>query len=147
MTSEFERELASSRADLDAARRELLDALPPLSDADLDRAPRGQWPVRRVLEHVIWHEQVYVRMAAHMRGQPSTGDMGDYTPSTVSDAIEKLAESRHALLDGIEGVDEEAFYRLGKMGFEEYSIVSMLENESNHEREHAAQIKKTLNNG
>jgi len=36
---------------------------------------------------------------------------------------------------------------LGKMGFEEYSIVSMLENESNHEREHAAQIKKTLDNG
>ena len=116
---------------------------PPLPS----NAPRGQWPVRRVLEHVIWHEQVYVRMAAHMRGQPSPGDMPDYTPSTVSDAIEKLAESRRALLDGIEGVDEETFYRLGKMGFEEYSIVSMLENESNHEREHAAQIKKTLNNG
>jgi hypothetical protein len=30
------------------------------------------------------------------------------------------------------------------MGYEEYSIFSMLENEANHEREHAAQIRKTL---
>ena len=147
MTSEFDRDLANSHTDLDSARRALLDVLSSLSDAYLDRAPRGQWPVRRVLEHVIWHEQVYVRMAAHMRGQPSPGEMPDYTPSSKANALELLHESRRALLAGIEGVDEETFYRLGKMGFEEYSIVSMLENESNHEREHAAQIKKTLNNG
>ena len=147
MTQEFDRDLANSRAELDSARCELLDVLSPLSDADLDRAPRGHWPVRRILEHVIWHEQIYVRMAAHMRGAPSPGDMPDYTPSGVANALQLLGESRKALLDGIDGVDEETFYKLGKMGYEEYSIFSMLENEVNHEHEHAAQIKKTLDDG
>lgn len=144
MTTELDRDLANSRAELDSARRELLDVLSPLSDTDLDRAPRGHWPVRRVLEHVIWHEQIYVRMVAHLRGAPSPGEMPDNTPSSINDAIVRLSESRRALLDGIDGVDEERFYKLGKMGYEEYSIFSMLENEVNHEHEHAAQIKKTL---
>jgi hypothetical protein len=30
------------------------------------------------------------------------------------------------------------------MGHEEYSVISLLENEINHEREHAAQITTTL---
>ena len=141
MTTDFDRDLASSRANLDSARRELLAVISSLSDADLDPAPRGHWPVRRVLEHVIWHEQIYVRMIAHLRALPSPGDMPDNTPSSISDAVERLAASRHALLDGVAGVDEETFYKLGKMGYEEYSIFSMLENEANHEREHA---KKTL---
>ena len=144
MTTDFARDLSASRADLDAARRELLDVLSPLSDADLDRAPRGHWPVRRVLEHVIWHEQIYVRMVAHLRGAASPGDMTDHTPSNAANARELLEESRKALLAGIDGIDEETFYKLGKMGYEEYSCFSMLENEANHEREHAAQIKKTL---
>ena len=52
---------------------------------------------------------------------------------------------RTQLLDlKIDGIDEETFYRLGNLGYEEYSVLSMLENEANHEREHAAQITKTL---
>ena len=144
MTTDFARDLTSSRLDLESARRELLDALSPLSDADLDRAPRGHWPVRRVLEHVIWHEQIYVRMVAHIRGAPNPGEMSDNTPSSVADALERLPASRRALLAAIEGIDDETFYKLTKMGYEEYSCFSMLENEANHEREHAAQIKKTL---
>jgi hypothetical protein len=144
VTSDLDRDLASSHLDLESARRELLDALSPLSDADLDRAPRGHWPVRRVLEHVIWHEQIYVRMVAHIRGAPNPGEMPDNTPSSVADALERLAASRSALLAAIEGIDDEAFYKLTKMGYEEYSCFSMLENEANHEREHAAQISKTL---
>lgn len=144
MTTDFARDLASSRLDLESARRELLDALSPLSDTDLDRAPRGHWPVRRVLEHVIWHEQIYVRMVAHIRGALNPGEMPDNTPSSVADALDRLAASRSALLAAIEGIGDEAFYKLTKMGYEEYSVFSMLENEANHEREHAAQIKKTL---
>ena len=144
MTTDFERDLAAARADLDDARRELLDVLSPLTDADLDRAPRGHWPVRRVLEHVIWHEQIYVRMLAHIRGAASPGEMPDNTPSSVTDALERLAASHSALLALLEGIDDEMFYKLIKMGYEEYSCYSMLENEANHEREHAAQIRKTL---
>jgi hypothetical protein len=144
MSSQLEQDIAASRANMDAARRELLDVLSPLTDADLARAPRGHWPVRRVLEHVIWHEQIYVRMAAHIRGASNPGEMPDNTPSTIADALDKLSASRSALLAAIDGIDEESFYKLTKMGYEEYSIFSMLENEANHEREHAEQIKKTL---
>jgi uncharacterized damage-inducible protein DinB len=144
VTTDFDRDLTASRADLDDARRELLDVVSSLSDGDLEKAPRGQWPAVRILEHVIWHEQIYVRMIAHLRALPSPGDMPDNTPASTSDAIDRLAASRSALLTGVDGVDEETFYKLGKMGYEEYSIFSMLENEANHEREHAAQIKKTL---
>jgi len=144
MTTDFDRHRATVLDDLAAARRELLDVVNSLSDADLDREPRGQWPPRRVLEHVIWHEEIYVRMAAHVRGATGPGEMPDNTPSSVADAIERLAASRARLLAGIEGVDEETFYKLARMGYEEYSIYSMLENEANHEREHAAQIRKTL---
>jgi hypothetical protein len=144
MSEEFERDLARCRAELDAARVELLNVLSSVANGDLDKAPRGHWPARRILQHVIWHEQVYVRYIAHLRGRKIEGEMPDYTPASVDDARRLLSESRQALLDGIEGIDEETFYRLGKLGFEEYSVVSMLENEANHEREHGEQINKTL---
>ena len=144
MSDEFEHDLKRGRAALDEARNELLDVVSTLSDADMDAAPRGQWPVRLVLRHVVWHEQIYVRYIAHLRGGRIEGEMPDYTPSVVNDARRLLSESRAALLSGIDGVDEETFYRLGNLGFEEYSIMSMLENEANHEREHAEQIRKTL---
>jgi hypothetical protein len=144
MSDELDRDLARCRADLDAARAELLGVLSSVTDAALDDAPRGHWPARRILEHVIWHEQVYVRFIASIRGAPIAAEMPDYTPGSVDDARRLLSESRAAVLAGIDGIDEETFYRLTKLGFEEYSIVSMLENEANHEREHGDQIKKTL---
>lgn len=144
MTAEFERDVAKARVELDAARGVLIRTLEDLSDADLDRGPRGHWTVRRILEHVIWHEEIYVRMAAHITGAPNPGELPDNTPTTVADAIDKLSASRSALLTLVEGVDEETFYKLAKMGYEEYSVLSLLENEANHEREHAAQINKTL---
>jgi len=144
MSGEFERDLGRCRAELDGARKGLLGVVSSMTDGNLDKAPRGHWPARRILEHVIWHEQVYVRYVAHLRGRKIEGEMPDYTPASVNDARRLLSESRQALLDGIEGIDEETFYRLGKLGFEEYSVVSMLENEANHEREHDEQIDKTL---
>ena len=38
----------------------------------------------------------------------------------------------------------EKFYELRKVGHEEYSVLSILENVANHDREHAEQIRKTL---
>jgi hypothetical protein len=144
MSEEFDGDLARCRADLDTARAELLGVLSSVTDNAIDSAPRGHWPPRRILEHVIWHEQVYVRFIASIRGAPIAGQMPDYTPASVDDARRLLSESRAALLAGVEGVDEDTFYRLTRLGFEEYSIVSMLENEANHEREHGDQITKTL---
>lgn len=45
---------------LQAARGELEGLLLGLSDEDLDRAPaEGEWPPRRVLEHIIETEKIY----------------------------------------------------------------------------------------
>jgi uncharacterized damage-inducible protein DinB len=147
MTNEYERDMQNCRAGLEEARRELLDVVASLSDDDLDNTPRGQWPVRRIMEHVIYSEQAYARIIAFLREQQGPGDIPDCVPSDATDALDKLAASRTALLSALDGVDEETFYRIGRLGHEEYSVLSMLENEANHEREHAAQIKKTLDNG
>jgi uncharacterized damage-inducible protein DinB len=143
MSEEYDRDLARCRAELDTARRELLSVVTALKDENFEKAPRGQWPVRRILEHVIWHEEIYVRFISNIRGRQGS-DMPDSTPSNAADAVERLAQSRQTLLAGVDGVDEELFYRLTRLGPEEYSILTMLENEANHEREHAAQISRTV---
>ena len=144
MSEEFDRDLQHCRAELDTARQELLSVVTRLSDSDLERGRRGEWSVQRILEHVIQSEWLYSRLAAHLRGLPVPGDAIDAVPTSPADAADRLSASRAALVKAFDGVDEESFYRLVKMGHEEYSAVSLLENEINHEREHAAQIAKTL---
>ena len=142
MTTEFDRDLANCRSELDAARAQLLAGLGAVSDADLERARRGGWTVQRVLEHVIWSELVYGRLVNHLRGQPGTqGDMPECKPDSVADARARLQASREALLAAIEGVDEDTFYRIGAIGHEEYSVISIIENTVSHDREHAEQIE------
>jgi len=141
VTSELDKDLQSSRTGLDAARDELLAVVAALSEDDLERGRRGGWTVRRVLEHVIWSEWMYSRIVTHLRGGQPSADPVDATPSSPADAVERLAGSRAALLAAVEGVDEETFYRLAKIGQEEYSVLSLLENEINHEREHAQQVR------
>ena len=140
MSEEFERDLSHCKRELDAARAELLGVVTPLKDDDLARGRRGGWTVRRVLEHVIWSEWLYSRLVTHLRGLPVAGDDVSGAPSSADDAVQRLEGSRKALVAAVDGVDEESFYRLGTIGHEEYSILSILENEINHEREHAEQI-------
>jgi hypothetical protein len=94
-----------------------------------------------VLEHVIWSELLYAKLVRHLRSQPGAeGDMPDCRPDSLADARTRLASSREALLTALDGVDEETFYRMAKVGHEEYSVVSLLENTVSHDREHAGQI-------
>ncbi len=141
MTSVFERDLERARSELVPARQELLAVVGALSDADLDRGRRGGWPVRRVLEHVIQSEWLYVGLASHLRDQPVQDDRDSGAPSSATDAAERLHASRKALLGALEGVQEELFYRLRSVGHEEYSVLSVLENVVNHDREHEAQVR------
>ena len=62
----------------------------------------------------------------------------------VADAGRRLDASRRALLAALDGVDEESFYRLRVVGHEEYSVLSVLENAANHDREHGEQVRATL---
>ena len=141
VNSEFDHDLGSCSSSLAAAREELLGVVTALSDDHLDRSRRGGWTVRRVLEHVIQSEWVYSRLVAHLRGLPVSADVIDALPASTEDALDRLGASRRALLNALDGVDEESFYRLGKIAHEEYSVLSVLENEINHDHEHAEQIR------
>ena len=141
MSSELERDLQSCREGLDAAREHLIGVIEALRPDDLDRGRRGGWTVRRVLAHVIESEWLYSRLVAHLRGLPVPDDAIDASPSSPADAVDRLTASRQALLKAFDGVDEESFYRLAQVGREEYSVISLLENEISHEREHAEQVR------
>jgi hypothetical protein len=39
-----------------------------------------------------------------------------------------------------DGVDDETLYRLAPLGANEYSVLSVLENDADHDHEHVAQI-------
>ena len=152
MPTEFESDLAELKTDIDASRAELDAAVAALSDSDLDRARRGGWSTRRTLEHVIDAEWLYAMIVAHI-GAPGTGPSGQSAPKrphtscegdTVPEIAAKLSACRTALLTSLEGAAEDNFYEVQVLGKEEYSILSVLENVANHDREHAEQIKKTI---
>jgi hypothetical protein len=44
----------------------------------------------------------------------------------------------------VDGVDDETLYRLVPMGANEYSVLSVLENDADHDHEHLAQIRRLL---
>ncbi len=138
-------DLAVARRELDSARQELLASIDQLADDDLDRSRRGGWSVRRVVQHLIQSEWHYVRLAGHLRGlQPTPPPEPPEPPASVSDAVRGLTASRRALLDALDGIDEASFYRLGTVGREEYSVLSVLENAAHHDREHAQQLRATV---
>ena len=145
MSDEFERDLSKARDDTSQAREGLLSVLADLKDEDLDKVKRGGWPVRKVLEHTIHSEVLYSRLARHLRELDQTeGEAVTVPPPTVADAISALENSRKALEEAVEGVDEETFYTLRVVGHEEYSVLSLLENVALHDREHAPQIQDII---
>lgn len=144
MPDEFERDIEDNRNALSEARAELLAVVRGLRDGELDRARRGGWSVRKVLEHLVQSEWLYARLVQHLRGPAVQGDIVSGAPASVQDAEDRLSASRAALLAAVEGVDEESFYRLSAVGHEEYSILSVLENAANHDREHAEQVRGIL---
>jgi hypothetical protein len=97
-----------------------------------------------VLEHVIDSEWLYGRLVQHLRGREASDEIESGAPANGADAERRLAASRQALLSAVEGVDEETFYRLQKLGHEEYSVVSILENTAMHDHEHATQVREIL---
>lgn len=143
--SEFEKDLAKAKADAKTAREELLVVIRSLKDEDLGRERRGGWPIKRVLDHAIHSEVLYARLARHLRELPQPDeDAVTVPPASVADAVSGLEDSRAALDEAIDGVDEETFYRMRIVGHEEYSILSLLENVTLHDREHGPQIQEIL---
>jgi uncharacterized damage-inducible protein DinB len=141
----FTADLEALTADLTDARATLVSTVQRLSDADLDRARRGGWPVRRVLEHLIQSEWLYATLVTHLRRDtPPERPQLSCEGQPVDEILCMLDAGRNALLQSIDGVDEGAFYDVQRMGHEEYSVLSVLENAANHDREHAEQITAIL---
>ena len=141
--SEFESDRAALLSDADRARVELAGVVDRLDATDMERVRRGSWPVSRILAHVIDSERIYTQLISLFNGKPAvtvkTSDLNG--PKAVNSSLQA---TRAGLLEAISGVEEKDFYRLQTIGHEEYSVLSILENVASHDREHAEQIRRTL---
>jgi DinB superfamily len=141
--SEFDSEKDALLSDLKKSRAALNEVVAGLSADDLSSARRGSWPVSKILDHVVHSERLYAQVVSVFSGVGTSVEPSG-TPSTPAEALARLEATRSALLDGISRVKEEDFYRLQMIGHEEYSVLSVLENVANHDREHAEQIRRTI---
>jgi uncharacterized damage-inducible protein DinB len=141
--SEFEVDKKQLLEDLAESRAELLATVETLQPADLGRARRGSWPIARILEHVLHSERLYTQLTSTFSGKPSSVKDADEFASGPA-AVVALDASRQAFLDAVGEVREDDFYRLQTIGHEEYSVLSILENNAAHDREHAEQLRKTV---
>jgi uncharacterized damage-inducible protein DinB len=149
MSCSYHSDLAAAQGAMRLAREELLHVTDPLSRADLERARRGGWPVRRVLEHVIHSENLYAQGIAYLCGAQVRERGETSAPGSASEARTMLLDSRKALLSALGSLEEdvrayETFYEVRKVGHEEFSVLSLLENVASHDREHAEQIRSIL---
>jgi hypothetical protein len=115
----------------------------------MDTARKGGWPIRRVLEHVIYSERLFAQAVTYLCGAQVSGRPESASPGSSAEARTMLLDSRGSVLKALEGLDEEpmaheTFYEVKKVGHEEYSILSALENVAHHDREHAEQIRVIL---
>ena len=145
MAATLNDDLTAAHQELEAARTDLVVALNAVPDEALERSRRGGWTVQRVLQHLIQSEWHYAALITQLRGQTATPPPDERgNPASVSDAAQRLTESRRALLGALAGIDEAAYYRLDTIGREEYSVLSVLENVAHHDREHAAQLRSIV---
>jgi uncharacterized damage-inducible protein DinB len=141
--SDYEDDRRELLSDLNQSRGELVSTVQRLGPEDFGNARRGSWTISKILDHVLHSERLYTQLVCTFGGKPATAQ--DAGPVATADEAEMaLNKSREAFLQAVEEVTEEDFYRLQTIGHEEYSILSILENNAAHDREHAEQIAKTL---
>ena len=141
--SDFDSDKASLLSDLQDSRAQLNDVVGKLSADDLSSARRGSWPVSKILDHVLHSERLYAQLISVFTGVGSSVEPGA-SPETPAEALTALEATRKAVLNGVGHVKEADFYRLQAIGHEEYSVLSILENVASHDREHAEQIRRTI---
>jgi uncharacterized damage-inducible protein DinB len=143
--NDFDRDRLVAFAELKRRRSDLREVVKGLSDADLDRTRRGSWSVRQVIAHVVESDWWFARAVGALRElEPATRPEHEDDLRQVEQAIAGLAAARAALTEAIEGVTEDAFYRMRKIGPQEYSVLSVLENCADHDREHAQQVQRLV---
>ncbi len=143
LTPAATQDLERALADISGARASLLSVVASLTPDDLARSRRGGWTIGRVLEHVIESEQMYAKLLAHLCGRTAP-DLSGPAVDDIEQVQQLLHHSRNAVLSAVDGVDEDTLYRLARVGHEEYSVLSGLENVALHDREHRDQIDDLL---
>jgi len=149
MTCSYHSDRAASQDAIRQARDELLGVIDSLSRSSFERARKGGWPVRKVLEHVIHSEKLYAQATAYLCGSEAPPRSEISPPASASEARTMLLDSRKALLKALGALEldpkaYETFYELKKVGHEEYSVLSVLENVASHDHEHAARIQAII---
>ena len=149
MTCSYHSDRAASQDAIRQARDELLGVIDSLSRSSFERARKGGWPVHKVLEHVIHSEKLYAQATAYLCGSEAPPRSEISPPASASEARTMLLDSRKALLKALGALEMdpkayETFYELKKVGHEEYSVLSVLENVASHDHEHAAQIQAII---
>ena len=140
---DFDSERAPLLKDLAESRAALVRVIERLKAADFEQARRGSWSVSRILEHVLHSEKLYTQLISVFNGVPA--NVREATQfGSAADAKSALNSSREAFLSAAQEVTEDDFFRLEKIGHEEYSVLSILENNAAHDREHAEQIRRTI---
>jgi phosphinothricin acetyltransferase len=124
-------------------REALLSTISRLDREEMERSRPGGWAVGRVLEHVIESEQAYARVLAHLCGRTAP-ELRVTAPRDAADAGEMLAAARDAALAMVDGIVDEVLYKLARLGHEEYSALSVLENIAAHDEDHRRQIVELL---
>ncbi|HMM42370.1 MAG TPA: DinB family protein [Thermomicrobiales bacterium] len=135
-------------------RGDLLAALVGLEDADLDRAPEGEWPLRRTLAHVINVERSYRVQTLHsvecfLAGKEYERPPDELLPpldtqldGTLDDFILRLDAAREAALAALAGLPDDVL-AAPTIWFQRPTDVRMrLMRYAHHEREHTAHILK-----
>lgn len=141
--SDFSTDKAELLGELQKARTQLNEVVGKLRADDLSSARRGSWSVSKILEHVLHSERLYAQLISAFSGVGASVAPGA-NPGTPAEATSALQSTRTAVLEAIEHVREEDFYRLQAIGHEEYSVLSILENVASQDGEHAEQIRRTI---
>ena len=138
-----EEDLRRVIADLKRERAALFRTLRPIEAGDFDRARPGGWSIGRVAQHLVESDVLYAKLLAHQT-QRDAGDLPGIEPADGASTMAALMVTQRAMLHMVEGIDAETLYRMTKVGHEEYSPLSLLENIAMHDGEHQAQIESLL---
>lgn len=129
-----------------AARMTLAARVAPLDARTMTLGAAGGWTVGRTLQHVIEAEATYVKLLAHLAQREAPALAAD-EPADGAAAISAMQACRDAVLALVDGIDDETLYRLVRLGHEEYSVLSVLQNIASHDRDHLGQITELASRG
>jgi hypothetical protein len=142
------------------AQWDLHGLLLPLDEADVDRAPAGEWSIRQTLAHVLYAQERFTTGAAWAVHRVRAGGDLPLVPETwrgsgagvAPPLAGSLAEVRRALDDALDACaglfatvdDEPALAATATWSGYEVPVRFRLGRLAGHLREHTIQVEKTL---